>query len=543
LSTLVDRSTSRLLITNLESNTVSNIVPLTKAMMPMEDQHGPAVPVVPELALEVRGVRKSFAGVLVLRDASVHALVGHNGSGKSTLIKILAGFHAPDRDVAGACFGRVFPLGDHVAASRVGLRFVHQDLGLIDELGTVDNLALGPGFPVRSGGTIRWGEARRRSREIMASLGYQVDVTRPVGLLSASERTGVAIARALQSWSGDPAVVVLDEPTAAMPAPEVERLFGAIRRLREQGLGIVYVSHHLEEILALADDVTVLRNGRVAASRPVAGLTHGDLVTMVVGRDLAAAMHAAPAQPAAEQPAVLRVHDLETAGVHGVSFTVQTGEIVGLAGIAGSGREAVLPAIAGATGRRGAVHVNGNAVPPGRPRAAIRAGIGLVPADRRRAAVFPSFSATSNLTVSGVSRYARFGLLNHRAETADASRWLRDLGVTPPAAGAPILTLSGGNQQKIMVGRWLRCEPAVLALDEPTQGVDVGACQAVYASIRRAAGAGRGVLISSADSGELASLCHRVIVLIRGRVAAELAGPRLDAEQIDAISLGNLERV
>lgn len=510
--------------------------------------HGRDVPrdvATPQSALHMRGVSKSFAGVQVLRDVdltvrpgTVHALVGHNGSGKSTLIKTLAGFHPPDAAVTASSFGQQFQLGDHASAAKAGLRFVHQDLGLVEQLSTVDNLALDAGYPLRPGRTIRWREAARRSHAAMAALGYDIDVSLPVGLLSAAERTGVAIARALQRWSCKPAVVVLDEPTAAMPAPEVQRLFEAIGRLRRQGLGIVYVTHHLDEVLALADDVTVLRNGQVVMSREAGRLTHEDLVTAIVGRKLAKTLRTNPQRDAdVAQGAALEVAGLTTAQLHGVSFSVNAGEIVGLAGIAGSGRDELLPAIAGAIGRDGSVRIGSSVVPPHRPRAAIRAGLGFVPANRRRAAVLPTFDAATNLTVSSVRRYVRFGLLNQRAEAEDARDWFRQLDVSPLNPAAPILTFSGGNQQKVMVGRWLRCEPAVLVLDEPTQGVDVGARTTIYLSLQRSAEAGKGVLISSSDGDELASICHRVIVLVRGRIVAELTGAKLQAEQIDALSL------
>jgi ribose transport system ATP-binding protein len=502
-----------------------------------------------EPALEVRGVSKSFARVVVLDDvdlvvrpSSVHALVGHNGSGKSTLIKLLAGYHAPDQANVASSFGKPFGLGDHVAAARAGLRFVHQDLGLVEDLDTVDNLALGPGYPRRPGGTIRWREAARRGRAAMTALGYDIDVTRPVGQLTAAERTGVAIARALQGWSGSPAVVVLDEPTAAMPAPEVQRLLEALRRLRAQGLGIVYVSHHIDEILELADDITVLRNGHVVAARPAEGLSHADLITTIVGRPLsrAAGTNARSSAPASDLP-VLQVDELSTDRVRAVSFTVARGEIVGLAGIAGSGRDELLPAIAGARERKGGVRVTGQLVPSRRPHAAIRAGLGFVPADRRRAALFPALDVRANLTISGLERYVRFGLLNQRAETRDAVGRLHELDVHPLKPHAPILTLSGGNQQKIVVDRWLRRQPNVLLLDEPAQGVDIGARQGIYAELQRAAAAGRGVLISSADSDELAAVCDRVLILVHGVIAGELRRPHLDASTIDAVSLG--ERV
>lgn len=496
------------------------------------------------VALSVRGVCKSFAGVTVLDDVDltigagkVRGLLGHNGSGKSTLIKALAGYHAPDTNVVGQTFGHGFALGDSGAASRAGLRFVHQDLGLVDQLSTVDNLALGAGYPLR-GVKIRWREATRRSQEVMSGLGYQVDVEAPVGALTASERTGVAIARALQDWTGAPSVVVLDEPTASMPAPEVARLFEAVNRLRASGLGILYVTHHLDEILELADDVTVLRNGRVVMSQPVTGLTHGDLVKAIVGRELAASTATKPPVAATGGPA-LSVGHLSTRHLHSVSFDVAAGEIVGIAGIAGSGREELLPALAGAAVRTGTMRVQDRAVPAGSPRAAIRAGLGLVPADRRRSAVLATFDVTGNLTVSDVRRYSTLGWLRRRAEITDARAWLDELEVATPGVGAPILTLSGGNQQKVMVGRWLRRRPAVLALDEPTQGVDIGARQTIYRALRDAASNGRGVLISSSDGDELAAICHRVLVLARGRVVAELSGDELTGHQIDVLSLND----
>lgn len=500
-------------------------------------------------ALELRGVRKSFAGVTVLHDvdlvvrpATIHALVGHNGSGKSTLIKALAGFHTPDDEVTASVFGTSFRLGDYTSAAHAGVRFVHQDLGLVDQLSTVDNLALGPGYPLHRGGTIRWREAAKRSARAMRSLGYDFDVTVPVSTLSAAERTGVAIARALESWSGQPKVIVLDEPTAAMPAPEAHRLHDTMLRLREQGLGIVLVSHHLDEVLKLSDDITVLRNGHVVATRSAEGLTHDELVSLIVGQELAkASRDQTSSNVSSTAKSVFEVSDLSTDGVRGLSFAVGAGEIVGIAGITGSGREHLLPAIAGAIDRAGDVRIAGTLVPPRSPRAAIRAGLGFVPADRRRAAVLPSFGAGANLTVSGMKQHVRLGLLNHRAERGEQQQWLEDLDVRPAQVGAPILTLSGGNQQKVMVGRWLRRLPTLLALDEPTQGVDIGARHTIYAAIHRAADAGAGVLVSSSDTEELVEICDRVLVLVNGHSVAELSGPMLAVGDLDALSLGESE--
>ena len=506
-----------------------------------------------EPALVVRGVSKSFSGVRVL-DAvqlevgagQVHALVGHNGCGKSTLIKALAGFHEPDDPVEGLCVGRGFRVGDHLSAAKAGMRFVHQDLGLVDELSTVDNLAFGPGFPRRLGGTIRWSEARRRSERIMGALGYDVDVNHPVGGLSASERTGVAIARALEGWTGTPALVVLDEPTASMPAPEVARLFQAIRRLRERGAGILYVSHHLDEVLALADIVTVLRGGRVVKCTPASELSHHSLVEAIVGRAVTPAVgrregprSLGPMGGREDLRPRLVVENISTDRIVSISFEVAAGEIVGFAGLNGSGRDRILPAIAGAVSRGGEVRVNGSTIRSHSPRNAKRAGISFVPANRLAAAVFPTFNVRANFTASGVGQYSRLGWLRQKAELKDASESLRKLDVKPANPEGSILTLSGGNQQKVIVGRNLRSSPSVLLLDEPTQGVDVGAQRAIHLALSAAAENNQAVVVSSSDGEELAAICHRVLVLARGRVVAELSGTDLEPAQIDAASLND----
>lgn len=513
---------------------------MTTVTSTMDGQVGPA-------ALRVSGVSKSFNGTPVLQDAelcvragSIHALVGHNGSGKSTLIKVLAGYHQPDSPIEAHVFDDVVRLGDHGDADRAGLRFVHQDLGLVDSLSAVDNLALGIGYP-RSFGLIRWDRAARRTREILASLGYEFDVHRPVGQLSAAQRAGIAIARALQDWSGRRSVVILDEPTAAMPAHEVEVLFRAVRALRAHGLGVVYVSHHLSEILELADDVTVLRAGAVVESRPVAGLSHDGLVELILGSAAPSAPVPVPASEAPIAPSAgalaLRVRDLTCADVEHLDLEVAPGEIVGILGVDGSGRDAVLGALAGFSARSGTVEVTGTLVSPGRPGLAIRAGVGYVAADRLRTGVIPHLDVIRNLTISGLSGYRRFGLLSQKAEAADAAGWLRRIGVLDAKDRSPILTLSGGNQQKVMVGRWLRREPDLLMLDEPTQGVDVGARSLIYDLLRQAAGSGRGVLVASSSTEELVELCHRVVVMAHGRQVAVVDAGQLSEDHLDALAL------
>lgn len=494
-------------------------------------------------ALEFEGITKSFNGVtvlegahLVVRPGTVHALVGHNGSGKSTLIKLLAGYHRPDRPASGRAFGESFQLGDHHGAEVAGLRFVHQDLGLVDALDTVDNLALGSGYPRRAG-LISWPEAVRRTRTVLETLGYDFDVTRPVGTLSASQRTGVAIARALQDWSGKRSVIVLDEPTAAMPAQDVGSLFRAVRALRDRGLGVVYVSHHLHEVLDLADDVTVLREGHVVSSRPAAGLTHDSLVELIVGSAIERSSTHARKSVVGERAPALSLRNFAAGTVSGLDLDVQAGEIVGVVGVDGSGRDAILPAVAGLEPHDGEVWVSGRLVRSGRPRAAMRAGTGYVPADRLRNGVVPALDVVSNLTISGLAPYRRLGLVSRRAEDEDARAWLGRVGVLEDKSRVPILTLSGGNQQKVMVGRWLRREPALLALDEPTQGVDVGARELIYRLLREAAASGRGVLVASSSSDEVLDLCHRVVVMAHGSAVADVPCSEISEERLNTLAL------
>ncbi|WP_203336997.1 sugar ABC transporter ATP-binding protein [Nocardioides limicola] len=499
-------------------------------------------------ALRVSGVSKSFNGTTVLHDVdlevppgTVHALVGHNGSGKSTLIKVLAGYHRPDHAVDGHVFGEVFRLGDHTSADEVGLRFVHQDLGLVDALSAVDNLALGAGYLTRGRTVIDWRRSTERTWEVIRSLGFDFDVHRPVGELGAAQRAGVAIARALQDWSGKRAVIVLDEPTAAMPSKEAQTLFRAVRRLREQGLGVVYVTHHLNEVHDLADEVTVLRGGRVVATRPAAELSHDDLVDLILGGAASTPAAALPSAPSSTSPVndgvVLEAKDLTTVGLSGFNLTLRVGEVVGIAGVDGSGRGSVIPAMAGVIPRAGSLTVGGAEVAPGEPRHAIKAGLGPVPADRLRTAVVPDLDVTANLSIASLGSFRRFGLVDAQAERRDAVDWLSRLTVDLGKANDPILTLSGGNQQKVIVGRWLRRQPKVIALDEPTQGVDVGARGHIYALLRDATRSGSGVLMASTDSEELAAECDRVVVVAHGRIVGELAGDQLTVQAIDSLAL------
>ena len=491
-------------------------------------------------ALAVIGLSKRFGASIALQDVQlaigpgeVHAVLGENGSGKSTLIKILSGFHRPDAGTV-TVSGQPLPFGHPAGSYRLGARFVHQDLGLVDSIPVLDNLALGAGFATRMG-TISARRSRAQAQTDLARVGLAIDPGADVGSLSPATRTGVAIARALQEDPAFPVrLLVLDEPTATLPATEVERLMEIIRRASAGGVGVLYVTHRLDEIFTIADNVTVLRDGREVATVPTSSLDHHRLVDLLVGEELAVAHHVAEALPAEGERPALSLRGITGASLDGFSADIRAGEITGIAGITGSGRETVLGAAFGAIDRTGEVITAGGApLAPSRPDLAIRRGLAYLPADRVRNAAILSLSARENISLSSLRPFRRFGTMRGRPERRTALSWFERLSVRPAElVDLPLESFSGGNQQKIMFAKWLRREPAVFLLDEPTQGVDVGAKAVLHAQLVRAAAAGAAVVISSSDVDELAAICQRVIVCRDGRVAADLRGGEVSAGTI-----------
>jgi ribose transport system ATP-binding protein len=508
------------------------------AQMPNGDAAGAEVAIV-NLSKTFPGTKALDGVSLTLERAEIHGLVGQNGSGKSTLIKVLAGFHQPDPGAEIYVEGKRISTSHGFAASDYGMRFVHQGLGLVDEFNAVDNIALAGGYLTTQRGRIRWRSQARQAQELLATVGVDIDVWRPVGEFAAVERTAVAIARALASGRAGRGLLVLDEPSVALSPSEIQRLLGIVRGLADTGVAILYVSHYLDEVLDIAHRVTILRNGRLVATRAIADLNKRELIRLMIGGEIrqASIVPAEQAhsrgQDAPETAPALTVQNLQGRELHRVSFTVSRGEILGVAGTLGSGRTELPLALVGAADQAsGEILVGG--VPPRRrdPRSMKDLGVVLVPSDRRRQGSIAEFTLRENATLAQLDAFRKRGRLQRSLERRYTVHWIEQLDVRPPLPDHHFSSLSGGNQQKVVLGKWLGTGPTVLVLDEPTSGVDVEARATIYDIIRAQAAAGLGVVVCSSDTAELVELASRVIVLRSGAVAAELSGPALNETEI-----------
>jgi ribose transport system ATP-binding protein len=491
--------------------------------------------------LRVEGVSKNFIGTRALHDVSfdirsgeVHALVGQNGSGKSTLIKILSGYHDPDT-------GARFWLGDESvahadltspAALRPSMSFVHQDLGLVSELCVADNFALRGGYVRSRFGRLRWRRQVEQAARLIAPFDRDIDVTKPVGELMPVERTIVSIAAALQNAGHASGVLVLDEPTAVLPHGEVRHLFAIVNRLRESGAGILYVSHRLDEVFALADRVTVLRNGEQVATRDVADLDKRELVRLILGSDLAPQHR--PQLASAPAAAVLEVEGLAARFLAGATFEVAQGEAVGIAGFPDDGRDELprvlvdQPQLA----ERGRIRIGGDGgawTEVSRWRAPDMA---LVPSDRGKEGVVAPMTIAENLSLSALDALGTPFRLSGRRERELVEEWMARLDVRGGAPSTVIAALSGGNQQKVLIGRTLTRGPKVVVLCEPTAGVDIGARHLIYQFVAGQLENGMSAIVVSSDIGDLVAMCSRVLVLRHGVVHAELRGEQITENAI-----------
>ena len=494
--------------------------------------------------LRMRAIEKSFGGVRALRGVDldvrageVHCVLGQNGAGKSTLIKTLAGAHQPD---AGEILwdGEPVVISDPVAALHLGIATMYQELDVVDGLTVAENVFLGHEDAVA--GVIRRGHATRATRELLERLGHgEIPPNREVGELSAAHKQIVSLARAL---SRDARLIVMDEPSAVLDSEEVRNLFRVIRELTSQGIAVIYISHRLEEIREIGDRITVIKDGAsMASGLAVADTPTPKLIELMTGRTVEYVFPPRRELPADAAP-VLEVDGLGLRGVFSdVSLTVRAGEIVGLAGLVGSGRSEILETVYGARKRTaGTVRVAGRALRPGSVRDAVAAGIGLAPEERKSQGLLLQEPIYRNVTLATFGRFARGGILNERGERAATEEQIRALDLRPADPERITGTLSGGNQQKIMLARWLVHGTTVLLLDEPTRGVDVGARADIYGLIRQLADSGAAILVVSSEIPEVLGLADRVLVVGDGRVLREAPATELDEPAVlDLVMKGN----
>jgi ribose transport system ATP-binding protein len=485
-----------------------------------------------EHLLRFENITKRFGGTVALRDVSldlhageVVALLGENGAGKSTLIKCLAGIHSADE-------GRIlFKEETYVHRpprpdEKQRVAFIHQDLGLVEWMSVAENVGLALGYSL-VGPAINWRATELRATEALAMVGCDFDPTRRVQSLSRTEKSLVAIARALAAEAD---VLVLDEPTASLPADEVERMFRVLRALRSRGVGMIYVSHRLDEIFRIADRVAVLRDGMLVGVKTVKDTTPTELVNMIVGREVKDLYARAPLNRGKE---TLRVSKFATAMAGPVSFFAYEGEVLGLVGLRGAGQEAIARALFGAEPASGSVHLDGVLLDLSSPQAALKHGVGLIARDRTEESVAPALSIRENMFLNpfAIGR-ALMSILSPSAEAARSLGIGIKMGLRPNDPALAVEALSGGNQQKVVVGRWLATGRSLLIAEDPTAGVDVGAKSEIYRLVAQVLGSGLTVIVVSTDFEEVAHICHRALVFSRGQIVAEIEERALTTQSL-----------
>ncbi|WP_028225348.1 sugar ABC transporter ATP-binding protein [Paraburkholderia ferrariae] len=489
--------------------------------------------------LELRQASKSFGRVRALIDGSltlwpgeVHALLGENGAGKSTLVKILAGVYRPDSGAL-RIDGVERQFATPAQAHDAGIAVIYQEPTLFFDLSIAENIYMGR-QPLDRFGRIDYDAMRREVAALLASLGVDLKPGRLVRGLSIADQQVIEIAKALSLNAN---VLVMDEPTAALSLPEVERLFAIARKLRDRGVAVLFITHRLEEVFALTQHVTIMRDGAKVFDAPTSALTTQEIVAKMVGRDLATFYPKADVPPG---EVMLRVRGLTRRGVFkDISFDVRAGEIVALSGLVGAGRSEVARAIFGIDAcDAGQVQIAGKTLAMGEPAAAVRAGLALVPEDRRQQGLALELSIARNASMTVLGRLVRFGLISAARETQLAGQWGARLRLKAGDLNAPVGTLSGGNQQKVVLGKWLATGPKVLIIDEPTRGIDVGAKAEVYGALAELVREGMAVLMISSELPEVLGMADRVLVMHEGRITADIARADATEERIMSAALG-----
>ena len=491
--------------------------------------------------LRITDATKSYAGVRALGGASltvhageVHALVGENGAGKSTLIKLLTGAVSADGGTI-ALDGEPVMMASPRAAKARGIAAIYQQPALFPELSVAENLALGTASQ-QQGWRVDWPARRQRATELLARVGARIDPDAEAGSLSMPEQQLVEIARAI---GANPRLLILDEPTASLSEADAQRLFAVMRELRAEGVGMIYISHRLDELAQVADRVTVLRDGHTIGSYDMADVSRETLIQLMVGRELATVFPKRTV-PIGDTVLELRSLSCRAGDVHGVSLTVRAGEIVGLAGLVGAGRTELARVLFGLTPADGGeIRIRGHAVHVTSPAEAIAHGIAYVPEDRRRHGVVPEMSVEANVTLASLGSLTTRGALDRAREHASASAFVQQLAIKTPSVETPVAALSGGNQQKVALSRWLMTRPTLLILDEPTQGVDVGAKSEIHALMGALAAEGVAILMISSELPEVLGMSDRVAVMRGGTIVAEFDRDSATPERVLAMALAS----
>ncbi len=493
---------------------------------------------VADYALNMKGISKSFPGVqalsnvnLAVKFGAIHAVVGENGAGKSTLMKVLSGAHLPTSgttEIAGVETRMRRPAD----AQRLGVRMVHQELILAPDLTVAENIYLGR-MP-RKWGLVDKTTMVRNAAAVLRELEAAIDPRARLGELSISQQQLVEIAKAR---AADPRIIVLDEPTSSLSEHETAALFAILRKMKQAGIAIVYISHRLKEVLEIADEVSILRDGSMIDTRPARGITPAEMIKLMVGREVT---NVFPKTPSKIGETVLRVTGLsDGSNFDDVSFDVRAGEILGLTGLVGAGRTEVAKAIFGLSrASAGVIEVNGKPVTIRSPSEAVKAGVAYVPEDRKGEGIVPSMTVRENISLPVLRHLTRFGRISMGADRKLAATYVREFSIVPPDPERRINSLSGGNQQKAVISKWLCAKPSVLILDEPTRGVDVGAKAEIHRIIGELVAAGMAVLMISSELPEVLGVCDRVVVMRDGRASRPIDRQELSEERIMALATG-----
>jgi ribose transport system ATP-binding protein len=504
---------------------------------------GDSVPQASLTGIQVNGLHKSLAGIPVLRGidmtvrpGEVHALLGGNGAGKSTLIKCLSGYWIPDSGTITVVGVPLNPLARQIA-------FVQQDLGLIPSLTVSENISLGAGFDTGLFGNIRWAKQAEEAGRALEDLGHgDIDPRAEVRTLNPVQKTAVAIARASLSLRDGAKFLVLDEPTASLPVAEVDRLFETLNRLRKSGVGMIYVSHHLSEVFELSDRISVLRGGSLIATKDTVDFTESGVIELMLGKPLEEVRRQAGSNQVDRSNTVLRLNGLYGPRIRDVSLDIVAGEIVGLAGLQGSGCTELAELIFGAQQRiSGEIEFLGKPVSFNHPADAVSAGIAMVTEDRHLNGSFADHSLGENITITDLRRFQKWGHLSHRSEQAEVAELINLFDVRPADGAKRFSAFSGGNQQKGILAKWMRNNPKLLICDQPDIGVDVGARSVIYLALQKAARSGAAVIVISNQYEDLEKLCDRVVVLKSGVIVKELTGEDITEHAISLAAIGSIQ--